>query len=194
MDNTTREKEQQRFIREVLDIDRPGVGDLVTWLAGTSFYEQPASSRFHSNFAGGLVSHSLKVFDAAKALVAGWPYAHPVPDESIRVCALLHDVCKIGAYTVQQRNRKNAAGKWESYDFFAFSKSKNPYGHGEKSVRMISKYIELSDEEALAIRWHMGAWGETNINAVSDAMEHSLTLLIHTADMIASKLLEDVVE
>lgn len=186
-------KIKQRFINEVTQIERSGVLQLVEWLKTTDFFTQPASSRFHSNFTGGLVEHSLKVFDAAQRLSECWPV--PVCPQAVRTCALLHDVCKIGAYVVQQRNRKNAKGQWESYDYFAYAKVKNPFGHGEKSVRMLEKYIELSDEEALAIRWHMGAWGEgTNLGTVSEAMERPLVLLIHTADMVASKLLEEVVE
>ncbi|MDE6725296.1 MAG: hydrolase, partial [Ruminiclostridium sp.] len=70
---------------------------------------------------------------------------------------------------------------------------KLPYGHGEKSVYMISGFMKLTREEAMAIRWHMGFSGTEEKNTVSNAMEsYPLVLAVSTADMEASVFMEKI--
>ena len=46
-----------------------------------------------------------------------------------------------------------------------------PYGHGEKSVFLIERKMHLKIDEAMAIRWHMGEFGDKNSNSISLAYE-----------------------
>lgn len=168
---------------------RIGMDRLIQGLEESDFFEQPASTQFHGNVPGGLAIHSLEVLRQAVNLMDAWP--RTVDADSVVVCALLHDVCKIGAYRTEKRNRKDARGDWEQYDFWTYADNPFPFGHGEKSVMWVNRFIPLTEDEMLAIRWHMGAWEDGPMRDLSKAMERPLALLIHTADMLASKLIEE---
>ena len=176
------------------NIKREGADRLLEYLTKTDFFGAPASTRFHLSRPGGLVEHSVHVYERLKKLymdspLEGWfPRMADVEDETIAICGLLHDVCKTNFYTVEMRNRKNeTTGEWEKYPFYIVD-DKLPYGHGEKSVYIISGFMRLTREEAMAIRWHMGAWEDSaNNNTVGRAFElHPLALLTHIADMQAT--------
>lgn len=180
-------------------VTRPGADKFLGWLEITDFFTAPASTRFHLSCPGGLVEHSLHVYDRLQSLYRfektrkgkGLAVLTPEEEESIAICSLLHDVCKANFYDVEMRNRKNEQGVWEKYPFYVI-KDQFPYGHGEKSVLLISKYMELKDEELMAIRWHMGGCDES---AKGGSHSHGgafrkypLALLTHLADMQASYL------
>lgn len=176
-------------------ITRPGSDKLLSWLESTDFFEAPASTRFHLSRPGGLVEHSIHVYerlkrlcDAESACCASFP---AVTDETIAICGLLHDVCKANYYGVEMRNRKNELGQWEKYPFYVVE-DQLPYGHGEKSVYIISGFMKLTREEAMAIRWHMG-FSDSDFKAggytVGTAFaKHPLALLTHIADLQATYL------
>jgi len=122
------------------NISRPGADKLLAWLETTDFFEAPASTRFHLSRPGGLVEHSIHVYERLKALVGDGDYldeylfgSKAAPGESIAICGLLHDICKANFYTVEMRNRKNEQGQWEKYPYYVVD-DQLPYGHGEKSV------------------------------------------------------------
>lgn len=137
---TNKERFKEIFISQVT---RPGAADLLAWLGTTDFFEAPASTRFHGAYPGGLVEHSLNVYYA----LLGQSTIREYGGESVAVVALLHDVCKTGYY------RRERDGKYSVKDQL-------PMGHGEKSVYLVMKFMDLTDEEALAIRWHMGAYDD----------------------------------
>lgn len=163
------------------NVNRPGLEDLIVWLEGTDFFTAPASTRYHLACEGGLLEHSLHVYDEL---------AQHTNLETAAVCGLLHDVCKANIYQPSFRNIKNEeTGKWEKVPCYT-KKDAFPYGHGEKSVFLISRLIPLTDEESMAIRWHMGFTDDAarnNLNAVSEAFHYSpLVWNLHAADMRAS--------
>lgn len=166
-------------------ITRPGAAALMEWLEGTDFFTAPASTKYHGAHPGGLVEHSLNVY---YALLDG-PYARDVPWETRAICALLHDVCKADFYTESTKRQKNADGVWETVPCYTVN-DRLPLGHGEKSVILIQRYMALTDEEALAIRWHMGAYDDAargGSRTLSQAMAATpLVLALHTADMMAT--------
>ena len=136
------------------NITRPGAEEFLKWLESTDFFTAPASTRFHLSRPGGLVEHSIHVYERLRKLynvekygdlsgMAVYPEA-----ETLAVCGLLHDICKANFYDVEMRNRKNEQGKWEQYPFYVV-KDQLPYGHGEKSVYIISSFMKLSREEAI---------------------------------------------
>lgn len=183
------------------NIRRPGAEKLLTWLESSDFFEAPASTRFHLSRPGGLVEHSvhvykrlLKLYKAEKTDPAypGTPYIPTAEEmESIAICGLLHDICKADFYAVEMRNRKNEQGQWEKYPFYVVN-DQLPYGHGEKSVYIISGFMKLTREEAMAIRWHMG-FSDNDFKAggfsVGNAFEKfTLAVLTHIADLQATYL------
>ena len=147
-------------------IHREGSAELLDYLLNKSdFFTAPASARFHGSYVGGLCEHSVNVFRCLEDYLARprtrEVYQLDYPMESVAIVALLHDLCKIGCYKAGTRNVKNdATGQWEKVPTFFFE-DKLPYGHGEKSVYIISGFMRLSREEAMAIRWHMGFSGTT---------------------------------
>ena len=155
-------------------VTRPGAAELVKWLESTDFFTAPASTRFHGAWPGGLVSHSLNVY---YAMIGNVPILQEYGAESVTVAALLHDVCKAEFY------EKTDDG-WRVNE-------RLPMGHGEKSVYLVMKHMDLTDSEALAIRWHMGAYddafkgGSQELGAAQDKC--ALVLALHHADMLATQ-------
>lgn len=197
------------------DTKREGIDKLIDYLESTDFYTAPASSRFHCDYEGGLVSHSLNVYTCLvkKKKNPLWAkYLSETPDESLALAALLHDVCKANFYTVDFKNQKtydeekvSAAARWQIksdnngsfiWETVPYYKADEqfPFGHGDKSVYLVNKYITLTDEEAVAIRFHMGAYEGQNIwNSLGNAFEKfPLAMALHEADMEATHLLEVV--
>lgn len=175
------------------NIKREGADKLLDYLKNSSdFFTAPASGRRHSNFDGGLVFHSLNVYKRFKEKVKhefGENYLEHISDESIAIIALLHDVCKANTYTKDLRNQK-IDGQWVQVPYYAYN-NPLPYGHGEKSVYIISGFMRLTREEAMAINWHMGAFdpraqGSSDLN---DAFtKYPLCVLFHVCDIEATYL------
>ncbi len=167
----------------------------MSWLrTDTDFYIAPASSTHHLARKGGLVEHSLNVFNALEGNASRLGLIPDVlPYSSLVVAGLGHDLCKANYYVVEMRNRKNEHGQWEQYPFYAV-KEEFPCGHGEKSVILLSRFIALTNEEILAIRWHMGSWTPTDYAlsfSMGDAMRRSpLVPLLHMADLEATFIKE----
>ena len=181
------------------NISRPGADKLLAWLETTDFFTAPASTRFHLSRPGGLVEHSIHVYERLSNLVAdeeGYPGStfgedFTISDETIAICGLLHDICKANFYTVEMRNRKNEQGQWEKYPFYVVD-DQLPYGHGEKPFYIISGFMKLTREEAMAIRWHMG-FSDTDFKgggfSVGNAFgKFPLAVLMHIADLQATYL------
>ena len=111
-------------------------------------------------------------------------------DETIALISLLHDICKVNFYKTDYRNAKNDQGVWEKVPYYTIDDTL-PYGHGEKSVYIITGFMRLTREEAFAIRFHMGFSGSEDINLVGRAFEKfPLAYALHAADMEASYFLE----
>ncbi len=186
------ESTKDKFIRVYNEaITRAGSKELLAWITEkTDFFKAPASSRFHNAFEGGLAEHSLNVYTAMIEKYNGG--AH---DESFAICALLHDLCKAEFYKVSQRNVKNeATGQWEKVNYYTIE-DKFPFGHGEKSVFLIERFMRLKVEEAIAIRWHMGGFDDAARGgsfAINGAFEkYPLAVKLHIADIEATYLMEN---
>ncbi len=177
-------------------IHREGSEELLDYLMNKSdFFSAPASARFHGSYVGGLCDHSVNVFRCLEAYLdrprARDVYGLDYDMESVAIVALLHDLCKVGSYKAGTRNVKNeTTGQWEKVPTF-FYEDKLPYGHGEKSVYIISGFMRLSREEAMAIRWHMGFSGTEDARTVGQALsQYPLAFALATADMEATYFLE----
>lgn len=175
----------ETFIRVYnANIKREGADKLLAWLKASDFFTAPASTRFHGAHEGGLLEHSLNVYNRFEC----------ENEETRAICALLHDVCKANFYTVSMRNVKNERGAWESVPYYTVD-DKLPYGHGEKSVYIIGGFMKLSREETMAIRWHMGGFDDSvkgGSYALSGAFgAYPLAVKLHVADLLATYLDEN---
>ena len=186
------EENKQKFLSIYSTIKREGADKLLDYICSTDFFTAPASGRRHSNYEGGLCQHSLNVYERFKKLVKleyGKDYTSRISDESIALISLLHDICKVNTYTIDYRNQK-IDGVWTQVPYFAY-KNNLPYGHGEKSVYIISGFMRLTREEAMAINWHMGGYDPRcqGSSDLSDAFSNfPLCVLFHIADLQASYL------
>lgn len=178
-------------------IKREGAQELLAWLTGTNsdFFTAPASTRYHSAYEGGLLEHSINVYECLRDYLArnkvrdefGLSYS----DETIAIVSLLHDLCKINVYRVSTRNVKDpVTGQWKPMPYYEFDDNL-PYGHGEKSVYVISGFMRLTREEAFAIRYHMGFSNEDDARNVGKAFElFPLALALSIADTEATYFVE----
>jgi hypothetical protein len=175
-------------------IKREGADKLLDYLMSSDFFSAPASARYHSAYEGGLLDHSLNVYDCLCAYLnrdyAREKFKLNYSEETIAIVSLLHDICKVNVYKPGYRNVKNEQGKWEQVPTFEFD-DKLPYGHGEKSVYMITPFMKLTREEAFAIRYHMGFSNVDDQRNVGKAFEmFPLAFALSTADMEATYYIE----
>lgn len=180
---------KEEFIRIFTEnVDRNGAKELLSWLQNTDFFTAPASTKYHCACENGLVMHSVSVFNTMmeKHFEEGVDSV-----ESFAICALLHDVCKAEFYKISSRNVKNElTGQWEKQPFYSIE-DKFPFGHGEKSVFLIERFMRLHLDEAMAIRWHMGNFDDSSGYTVSQAYEkYPLAVKLHLADMESTYLRE----
>lgn len=193
---------KKEFVELLLSTGREGVERVIVELGKLGFFEAPASARFHLNYPGGLLEHSMNVCRVAlqirDMMVAMQPELEvKVPRESVIVASLLHDVCKSDIYKPAISYKKNSEGRWDKIPGFDVDYSNLPLGHGEKSVIMLQMWgLKLTLDEILAIRWHMTAWDlafqspeqKANLNAARSSAP--LCTVIQSADGLASHLLE----
>ena len=179
-------------------IKREGADKLLEFLENSDFFTAPASTRYHGSHEGGLCEHSINVYECLCDYLARprvkEQYGMNYSDETIAIVSLLHDVCKTNFYVETTRNVKEN-GVWKTVPYYSID-DQLPYGHGEKSVYMISAYMKLTRDEAFAIRYHMGfaeCGNQTYINNVGKAYEmFPIAFAVSVADMEASYYLEEV--
>lgn len=181
------EEMKKRYITLLRETDRKGIDDLIDWLENeTDFFTAPASTKYHNAFEGGLLDHSLNVFDN----LLDEDYEHS--DDTLTIVSLLHDICKANFYSVGEKNIKKD-GEWIKEPYYMVE-DQFPLGHGEKSVILIQRFIKLSDEEIAAIRWHMGGYEpKDNYGYLGKAFnKYSLAVYLHIADLKATYLDENI--
>ena len=181
------------------NIQRDGIKNLMEWLENeTDFFKAPASTRYHGSYEGGLLEHSLNVYDRLlwemeKLIGQGWEEIYS--PETIAIVALFHDLCKIDRYVLVEKWRKDSDGQWEAYDAYDYNREKAEMGHGAQSVFYLQKFLQLSEAEAQAIYWHMGAYDISPYSTLAHCSEtfkwNPLAFLIHRADMAATYVLEN---
>ena len=186
---------QERFL-EIFNskIKREGADKLLDFLQRSDFFTAPASTRYHGACEGGLLAHSLNVYDCLVDILnrprVKELYGVSYSEESIAIAALMHDVCKVNFYKTSFRNAKDENGKWVSVPYYTIEDNL-PYGHGEKSVYIVSGFMRLTRDEAFAIRYHMGFSGTEDPGNVGRALEmFPLAYALCCADMEAAFLME----
>ena len=171
-------------------IKRPGADKLFAWLEQSDFFTAPASTRFHGDHEGGLCEHSIHVWEELVRLSRAYPEVKTTA-ESAAIVSLLHDVCKIGCYKTELRNKKEN-GIWRSVPTYVFNEDFCYGGHGSKSVFLIQQHMVLTAQEAVAINCHMGPWdrspGDYSLGPAYE--QYPLALLLHWADESATYIRE----
>lgn len=183
------------------NIKREGADKLLDYLQnGCDFFVSPASGRRHSNFDGGLAYHSIMVYNRFKKNIQneyGANYADILSDESIALIALLHDICKVGSYVKDLKNQK-VNGQWIQVPYYAYNQNNSlPFGHGEKSVYMISSFVHLTREEAVCINWHMGGFdprAQQGDDLTQAYLQYPNALLFHISDYEATYIDEEIIK
>ena len=193
---------KKEFCELLRSTNREGVDYVIEDLENLGFFDAPASTKFHLNYDGGLCEHSLNVCKVGIMLREEMIKMSPesasyLPKDSVIIATLLHDVCKADIYKKVLKKQKNQYGVWEEVPGFEVDYSNFPMGHGEKSViRLLLSGLELTDDEMLAIRWHMTAWDlpfqspeqKGNLNTARDICP--LCSLVQSADTLASNIIE----
>ncbi|MBQ7884489.1 MAG: hydrolase [Clostridia bacterium] len=188
------EEQKQKFLELAkTNIKRDGIDMLLDYLQKTDFFEAPASTKFHSSFAGGLCLHSLNVYERfIKNLKKeyGEDWQNKVSLETATIIALFHDVCKTNVYKTDYRNVKEN-GVWVQKPYYSYEDAL-PYGHGEKSVYIINGFLRLTREEAMAINWHMGGF-DSRVRGGFYGLENVFysypsALIFHLSDIEATYL------
>lgn len=196
------EKNKAEFISLLRSTKRDGIENVISDLEELGFFEAPASAGHHLNTAGGLVLHSLNTCKAALAIWKSMQTLEPslaneIEEDSVVLASLLHDVCKADIYKRSVKKRKTPLGNWEDCEGYKVTYKNFPMGHGEKSViLLLCSGLELSDDEMLAIRWHMGAFG-INQNSYEDLRSYDaartlypLVSIVQSADSLAASIME----
>lgn len=202
-DNMTDVEVKDAILQFLRSVNREGIEKVVEYLENekmSDFFTAPASTKYHLACAGGLARHSLNVYYRLLSLVTLQKDTYRAISEeeyakmqdSIVLVALLHDVCKTNFYKLGSRNVKNEkTGQWEKVPCYTIQNDL-PMGHGEKSMYIVSSFIKLTREEAIAIRWHMGPYDEAAKGGSYDigaAFEkYPLAAMLHAADMLAANL------
>lgn len=193
---------KEQFKERLLSTKRDGMETVIKHLDRLGFFVAPASTKFHLNVKGGLMQHSWNVCNTAlilrEQMIAMNPdLAGKLPEESVVLASLLHDVCKSNIYKDTLLNRKNDQGYWEKVPGYEVDYTSLPLGHGEKSVIMLLTLgLKLTKDEMLAIRWHMTAWElafqspEQKANLQKAREIAPLCAIVQAADGLASALLE----
>ena len=178
---------KEEFLKLLRSIQREGIEQLIAFIESTDFFTAPASTRFHGDHAGGLLEHSMKVYEILVQKVKNASIKLDVSEDTLKIVALLHDISKVNFYKIDYRNAKNALGVWEKVPYYTVEDT-IPYGHGEKSVMMITEYMKLTSEEKYAIRWHMGfTEPKEQYGTIGLAYtKYPLALLVFEADLEAT--------
>lgn len=211
-----REKNEKRFEELLNQVDREGRVELLEYIREKSdFYTAPASTRFHLSTEGGLLQHSLNVYDCLQKKAQANTIWHDILEaagrDALIICPLLHDLCKTYFYKIDYKNQKTYDSEkvkaaehwqvkrdnagvfiWETVPIYTVD-DQVPYGHGEKSVMMIEQFMRLTGQERFAIRWHMGFSEPKELySSLTQAMsKYPLVLALYEADQEASMLLEN---
>lgn len=189
------------FCQSLLETKRKGIENVIAELRRLGFFSAPASTKFHLNVEGGLLLHSINVLKSAllvrDRIVKDKPELEvQLPLDSVTIAALLHDTCKAHIYK-KGTKRELVEGTWKDVECYEIDNTDLPVGHGEKSVIILLRMgLELTDDEVMAIRWHMGAWDLNLLSyeqrcAYNSARDLSpLCALVGIGDGIASGLME----
>lgn len=164
---------------------RKGVNELSAYLERHGFFTAPASTKYHLCFEGGLLIHSINVTKLAlqlkKILLPN------IPEESIILCGLFHDAHKVTDGFGNVTYLKNEGNDKDKKPYL-WNKEQMTFSGSQKSLLIISKFVDLTQDEMQAIAYHDGPFVPSWEDIKSDP--YPLTLLLHFADMWSCWIVE----
>jgi len=189
---------KEKIIQELRMTCREGMEGLLSFLEATDFYTAPASATHHLNVEGGLARHSWNVYEKLKDIIYRNNLEAGIPYDSIVICGLLHDICKIDLYKWEfLRWFKDDQNRWQHKYGWKKHMEDRPWGHGEKSVILLQQHIKLTDTEITSLRWHMGPYSSLdanqyseNFNWLQEAGKNMLMQCLFLADYEATNIME----
>lgn len=186
-------KRKETITNLLISTKRQGIESVIKLLDNSDFHTAPASKTYHSNYDGGLAEHSYLVYRALDKLVVS--FSRQFPKDSIIICGLLHDLCKINFYKKVKKWVKDDNNKWQSKDGYNIEDSL-PLGHGSKSIIMLQEHIKLTDLEKYSIMYHMGIPESFELKqSFNSALNlYPEAILLHLADFLSSRLFEKIQE
>jgi hypothetical protein len=188
---------QTKFVNMLASTGRKGMSEFIMYLTSeTDFFTAPASSNNHGAYKSGLLEHSLIVHENLVKIIQ--LFNLEVDPNTIIITSLLHDLCKVNFYKADTKNVKNENGQWEKVPYFSID-DETPLGHGEKSALILQRYILLTMEELMAIRWHMAGFDDAaksyaGLLSLNNAMnKYPLVAALHMADLAAVNLRKKII-
>ena len=188
---------KEKIRRLLLSTKREGIISLLTWMELNGFYEAPCSTQHHLCKEGGLAEHSLNVFETMEKLseTIGTEVRDNKLFDSIIICSLLHDIGKCGRYGkpyyvenyLTKKDKEGNPIRSEAKPYVTNPDLLN-VPHEIRSVSIIEKFIDLTEEEYYAILYHNGLYGDLKYQISNKETE--LYMLLHFADMWASRVVE----
>ena len=196
--------EFDQFKALLSSVKRDGIPELLAYLTDkTDFFIAPSSTKYHDAVEGGLLHHSLEVYH--NLIELSKIFKTDLPQDSLTLIALLHDVCKTNFYRLEKkqlpRKKENGDIAYDEFNRKIWDETlvwtiddQFPLGHGEKSVIIVQRFIKLTDEEIMAIRWHMMAYDDVkgsyagNLAITNASEKYRIIPLFHMADLAASFL------
>lgn len=192
MDDNQIQQLWNKYVELLLSTKRPNIDNLIKWLDESDFKYAPASTQYHNSFRGGLLAHSLNVYNVMKEDFKHMVEFYEIPENTVILTSLLHDICKVQCYEVSSRNVKNPDGQWVTVPYYSWNEQL-PWGHGAKSVILIQKFgVALDNVEISMIINHMGFTGsedDRRVSSLFDLCPQSLVLFY--ADLTATKAIEN---
>lgn len=188
---------REEILKLLRSVKREGMENLINYLdKECDFFTAPASTTYHENTEGGLARHSYNVYSLLAEKVEKYFPKGDIPTQSVILAALAHDFCKINTYKMGTKWKKDEANKWYEEPVWIV-KDEFPVGHGSKSVFVLQRFVQLTDEEIAAIYFHLGMcdpgvhFNYPNGFAFKDAMnKYPLVVLLQLADLEASYVIE----
>lgn len=149
------EKNKKRIIEALLSVERPGVQELIAFLEQSDYFNAPASINWHGNYPGGLAQHGIGVYDLFKERCKNTQVK--IGDDTIIICAYLHDLCKVGLYKKSYEFLKGEFTGKVTYGYNVSHPAR--VRHSSVSLSVIEKFIKLTPLEREIIKYHMGLFG-----------------------------------
>lgn len=191
-EQNAKELDNKKYVVDrLLETKREGMEDLVAYMEEIGFFSAPCSGGNHLCCEFGLVHHTRNVIMAAEnigyALLGKQKYMEI--RDSVTIAAALHDLGKCGDYG-KQMYVENILKSGKRSDAKPFKQNKEllPLDHATRSIKLATLFIDLTEEEEFAIRYHDGLYERANYAV--NGNETALYIILHTADLWSSRITE----
>lgn len=186
---------KERIVDLLMRTKREGIENLIQWMEENGYFTAPCSTQHHLCKEGGLAEHSLNVVDFMEKMYMSPFNQVKIPFDSLIICGLLHDIGKCGQYGksyyvenyLTKRDKEGNPIRSEAKPYTTNVDLFN-VPHEVRSLCIVDRFIDLTEEEQFAIMYHNGMYGDLKYQL--NGRETPLYMLLHFADMWASRVIE----